>query len=248
MQNSTDSCRPFTSPILFPNTNTLPTSLASISPITSPAHPLIHSLTCATLHPSDTSCLRTYLTYWIRVFPRLARVFAILFTVLSIPKYKSFYNSPILSLNSLASRTLRYATFVTGSIGTSWASICLFQQFFPKRFLATQRFFLGGMLGGMWGFVVRGDARSEFLYTLRMSLDSLWKVGRRRGWWKGIRGGDVGLFVASLMVINVVYERDARAIRSGVVRRGISSLRGEGLKDWVAEEDRQIEEEKRAAL
>lgn len=228
---------PFTSPILFPDSTTLPNSLASISPITAPAHPLIHSLTCATLHPSDTSCLRTYLTYWIQVFPRITRMFAILFAVLSIPKYKSFYHSPILSLNSLASRILRYAAFVAGSIGTSWASICLFQQLFPKRFLATQRFFLGGVLGGLWGWIVRGDARGEFLYGMRTSLDSLWKVGRKRGWWKGIRGGDVGLFVASLMVINVIYERDARAINSGVVRRGISSLRGEGLRDWVEEED-----------
>ena len=173
-------------------------------------------------------------------------MFAILFAVLSIPKYKSFYHSPILSLNSLASRVLRYAAFLAGSVGTSWASICLFQQFFPKRFLATQRFFLGGMLGGLWGWIVRGDARGEFLYGVRTSLDSLWKVGRKRGWWKGIRGGDVGLFVASLMVINVVYERDARAINSGVVRRGISSLRGEGMRDWVAEEDKRIEQEKKA--
>lgn len=181
LQNAINSPRPFTSPILFPNSTTLPSSLASISPITSPAHPLIQSLTCATLHPSDTSCLRTYVTYWIRIFPRLTRFFAIFFAVLSIPRYKSFYNSPILSLNSLSSRILRYATFIAGSVGTSWASICLFQQVFPKRFLATQRFFLGGMLGGMWGLVVRGDARGEFLYGARVSLDSLWKVGRKRG-------------------------------------------------------------------
>jgi hypothetical protein len=100
----------------------------------------------------------------------------------------------------------------------------------------------------MWGLVVRGDARGEFLYGARVSLDSLWKVGRKRGWWKGVRGGDVGLFVASLMVINVVYERDARAIRGGAVRRVVSSLRGEGLRDWVAVEDKRIEDEKKAAL
>ena len=99
------------------------------------------------------------------------------------------------------------------------------------------------MLGGLWGFVVRGDARGEFLYGARASLDSLWKVGRKRGWWREVRGGDVGLFVASLMVINVVYERDARALRSGGFRRGVSYMRGEGLRDWVAEEDRRIEEE-----
>ena len=96
--------------------------------------------------------------------------------------------------------------------------------------------------------VVRRDARGEFLYSARTSLDSLWKVGRKRGWWRGVRGGDVGLFVASLMVVNVVYERDASALRSGVVRRGVSSLRGQGLRDWVAEEDKRIEEKKSAGL
>ena len=46
------------------------------------------------------------------------------------------------------------------------------------------------------------------------------------------------------MVINVVYERDARAIKSGVVRRGFSSLRGEGLRDVVAEEEKMIKDGK----
>ncbi len=100
-------------------------------------------------------------------------------------------------------------------------------------------------MGGLWGFVVRRDARSEFLYGARASIDSLWKVGRKRGWWRGLRGGDVGLFVASLMVINAVYERDARALRSGLARRGVSYLRGEGLKDVVAEEKKRIEDEQK---
>jgi hypothetical protein len=236
------STSPFTSPILFPNSTTLPTTLSAISPITSPAHPLITSLTCATFHPSDPSCLRTYLTYWIRVFPPLTRFFTAIFLVLYLPSYKAFYRAPITTLNSLASTILRYSTFVAGSVGTSWGAICLFQQLFPKNFLATQRFFLGGMLGGVWGYVVRKQARGEFLYSARASLDSLWKVGRKRGWWRGIRGGDVWLFVVSLMVVNLVYERDSRAIRSGVVRRGVSGLRGEGFRDFVGEEERRVSE------
>jgi hypothetical protein len=101
------------------------------------------------------------------------------------------------------------------------------------------------MLGGLWGWIVRGDARGEFLYGARTSLDSLWKVGKKRGWWRGVRGGDVGIFVLSLMAINVVYERDARSIRSGVVRRGVSSLRGEGFRDIVAQEGERIEEQEK---
>jgi hypothetical protein len=93
------------------------------------------------------------------------------------------------------------------------------------------------MLGGIWGFIVRKKARGEFLYSVRLSMDS---------WWRGIRGGDVWLFVASLMVINVVYERDARSLRSGIIRRGVSSLRGEGLRDYVAEEEeKRIKEEQK---
>jgi hypothetical protein len=103
------------------------------------------------------------------------------------------------------------------------------------------------MLGGLWAWTVKGDAKGEFMNGARASIDSLWKVGRKRGWWRGVRGGDVGLFVASLMVVNVVYERDAKSIRAGVMRRGVSSLRGEGLRDVVAEENKRILEAEKAA-
>lgn len=73
-------------------------------------------------------------------------------------------------------------------------------------------------------------------------MDSLWKVGRKRGWWRGVRGGDVWIFVCSLMVVNLVYERDARSLRSGVVRKGISGLRGEGLRDVVAKDEKKGKE------
>ena len=85
---------------------------------------------------------------------------------------------------------------------------------------------------------MRRQARAEFLYSSRVSVDSFWKVGRKRGWWRGVRGGDLCLFVGSLMVANLVYERDARSIRSGIGRRVVSSLRGEGLRDYVAEEEK----------
>ncbi|KAG4028495.1 hypothetical protein MFRU_021g00840 [Monilinia fructicola] len=235
---------PFVSPILFPNNPPLPQSLSTISPITSPAHPLITSLTCATLHPSDPSCLRTYITYWIQVFPRLARVFTLILSLFSLPSYRKFYNSPISSLNALAIRILKYTLYISGAIGTSWASICAFQSLLPRHVLPTQRFFLGGALGGLWGFVVKKDGRGQFLYSARASMDSLWKVGKKRGWWTGIRGGDVCIFVISLMAVEVAYERDGTALRSGVLRKIISGMRGEGWRDYVGEEEKRIKEEK----
>lgn len=82
----------------------------------------------------------------------------------------------------------------------------------------------------MWALVERKGDRSLFLYSARMSVDSLWKVGKKRRWWGGVRNGDVLLFVASLALINVVYERDPKAVNDGTVRKVLGVLRGDG---WV---------------
>lgn len=121
--------------------------------------------------------------------------------------------------------------FITMAIGTSWGSICFFANTLPRHLLPTQRWFLGGFLGGLWAFLERKGGRSNFLYSVRLSMDSTWKVGKNRGWWKGIKGGDLGIFVVGLMVINVIFENDASAVEGGLVRKGLGFLRGEGWSD-----------------
>lgn len=78
----------------------------------------------------------------------------------------------------------------------------------------------------MWALLERESGRNTFLYSARTSIDSLWKVGVKRGWWKGVRNGDVWLFVGCLMVVNGVFTRDKRALRGGVAERGVTFLRG----------------------
>ncbi|OTA56654.1 hypothetical protein K449DRAFT_416344 [Hypoxylon sp. EC38] len=233
---------PFVSPILFPDQETLPSSLTAVAPLTSRAHPLITSLSCATLHPSDPSCLSTYLTFWVRSFPRMGRFFLLFYSVLMLPRYKLLYNSPLYLLNRLISRVLRMSTFATGAISTAWASICFFQTWFPRTFLPTQRFFLGGFLAGLWAWIDRKEGRSVFLYSARTSVDSLWKVGVKRRWWRAMKGGDVWVFVLALAITGAVYERDARALRESHVRKGVSWVRGAGFRDWGLEEDEEEEE------
>ncbi|KAF2097293.1 hypothetical protein NA57DRAFT_66901 [Rhizodiscina lignyota] len=223
----------FVSPILFPAAETLPRSLSAISPITSPAHPSIKSLSCALLHPSDPSCLRTYITYYIQVFPNIARFFAIIFSAASVPRYKTFLSDPVASINRLSKAILRMSLFVTGAIGTSWGSICFFQQYLPKGFLATQRWFLGGFLGGLWAFLERKSGRANFFYMARLSIDSFWKVGVKHGWWRGIKNGDVLLFVVSLAIINGIYEKRPRAVNGPSIRKSLGMLRGDGWVDRV---------------
>lgn len=158
-----------------------------------------------------------------------------------LPRFKLLYNAPLHLLNRLLAKTLRLTTFATGSMSTIWASICFFQTWLPRTFLPTQRFFLGGFLAGLWAFVERRDGRSIFLYNARTSVDSLWKVGVKRRWWRAMRGGDVWLFALALAITGAVYERDARAIREANVRKGISWLSGAGFRDWGLEEEGELE-------
>ncbi|KAL9076115.1 MAG: hypothetical protein Q9161_001162 [Pseudevernia consocians] len=235
--------RPFISPILFPSTQTLPPSLTQLAPITSPAHPSHTFLSCATLHPSTPSCLTTFIRYILTAFPTLAKFFTAYYTLFALPKWRKFVKEPSYELNALAKRVLRTSAFLTGAIGTSWGSICLFQNLFPRTLMPSSRWVLGGTLGGMWGFIDRRGGHGHFLYSIRLSIDSLWKVGKKRGWWKGVQGGDVMLFVAGLGVVNVVFENHKECM--GGAGKGIGWLRGEELFSNVKDEQLSGEEKRK---
>lgn len=100
------------------------------------------------------------------------------------------------------------------------------------------RWFLGGALGGCWAFLMRREGRAQFMYSVRLSLDSAWKVGVKRGLWKGVRGGEVGLFVLGLAAVGAVYEVDREAVRGSMVRRGVGWLRGENENENENENDK----------
>lgn len=231
---------------MFPNKkNILPPTVTAVSPLTSQAHPLITSLSCAALHPGDPSCTRTYLTFWLKSFPPMARFFVLFYSAMTIiPGFRRFYHSPITGLQHILSRSTRMTAFATGSLSTAWASICFFQTYLPRHLLATQRFFLGGFFAGLWAWIERKHGRMAFLYSARASVNSLWKVGVKRRWWRAMKGGDLWVFVLALMITGVVYERDAKAIQQNSFRKGVSWVRGEGWRDWAIEEDEEETKEK----
>jgi hypothetical protein len=188
------------------------------------------------MHPHEPSCLRTYITFFLRSVPIFSRFFALIFTALALPRYKAFLASPILTLNTLARTILRTTLFASASIGTAWGSICLFQAILPRNFLPTSRWFWSGFLAGLPAFLERKRGRATFLYSTRASIDSLWKVGVKKGWWRSGRNGDVLVFVAALGLLNVVYEVNPRAVDSGVMRKGLGMLRGESWVNHVSSE------------
>ncbi|KAI9893711.1 MAG: hypothetical protein M1814_005927 [Vezdaea aestivalis] len=228
---------PFISPILFPPSASsaakLPASLSFIEPLTSSAHPLHTSLSCAALHPSIPSCATQNFTYHLHAFPQLFRFFAGVYALFSIPKYRTLLSSPLKLPSRVLYAAARTSAFLSLAMGTSWGSICLFQALFPGRFLQRERFFLSGFLGGLAALVDRKGGKSIFLYSTRASVDSTWKVGVKRGWWRGFKNGDVWVFVAAAMLANCMYESEdgEETTDSGLARRLFEGLRGRGWKD-----------------
>ena len=219
---------PFVSPILFPDAkNIMPPSLEAISPVTSSAHPAIRSMSCALLHPSEPSCLKTYAEYYIQTIPRLARFFAIIYAIFALPRYKRFIADPSKELNRLSKSVLLSTLSISGSIGTAWASVCLFQSLFSRNFLPTQRWFWGGFLSGLPAFIEREHGQSHFFYATRTSLESLWKLNAKKGYWKQGKNGDVWLAIGGLMLLNAIYDYNVDALSSGLFRRGLKIARGD---------------------
>ncbi|PWW75362.1 hypothetical protein C7212DRAFT_297275, partial [Tuber magnatum] len=229
---------PFNSSILYPDANPLPKSLQRVSPIVSPAHPTITSLQCALLHPQEPSCLKTYLAFWASEFTSLAKFMSVVYAISWLPRYKSFLCDPAGTLGKLSKSTLLTTTFITGSMGTSWGVACLFQKLLPRHLLPKGRYWLGGFIGGLWAIVDSRGGRGNFLYIFRVGLISAWKVLAKKGYVKGVKNGDVYLFILALAIINSLFDTGAHAVSGSFSRRVLSSVRGRGLKDPVEEAEK----------
>jgi hypothetical protein len=199
----------FVSPILRPKTpNTLPSGINQIVlPLISRAHPGILHLSCALMHPADPSCFMAYLRQILLAFSMIAKFFTKYYGAFAMLRIRSIIKSPLQGMNKLSETIIRTSLAITGAISTSWGMICLFQAILPRTLFPKFRFFLGGFLGGMSAIVDQtSSGHANALYAARTSVDSFWKVGVKRRWWKGIKNGDVWLFVASLALVNVVYD------------------------------------------
>ena len=229
---------PFISPILRPNNSSpavgLPSSINPIiHPITSRAHPSLTNLSCALIHPDQTSCFIAYVRQLLLSFPNILRFFTLYYSLISFvtgpQKFFPATKNMFPHLNRLAQQIFKTTSAVVGAIGLSWGSICLFQHLLPRKLFPQFRFFLGGLLGGMCQLIDSNTAAgyANSMYAARTSVDSLWKVGVKRRWWRPVKGGDVWVFVAALAVLNVCFDVGGDKVRKERIGGLIKVLRGD---------------------
>lgn len=232
----------YVSPILRPkDLTTLPAGInQGISPITDRAHPALQYLSCALIHPHETSCFTPFLRQLLLSFNSIGRFIAIYYSALSLLRISKFVKAPVTSITALALQVLRTTTSIVISIAGSWASICFGNNYLPKSFIPTFRFFIAGTIAGNAAAIDRSSTgHGNNMYALRNSLDCLWKVGIKHKWWRGIEGGDVYLIVLSFMAVNALYDTQRQSFENDRSMAVVRLLRGDieiGLRNKTENE------------
>ncbi|EED20507.1 conserved hypothetical protein [Talaromyces stipitatus ATCC 10500] len=223
----------FISPILHPNNpNPLPKQTKSISPLASPAHPNIASLSCALLHPSTPGCSTAFIHHILNSAPSLVRSITLAALAVSAVNYKKSFSSPLSSINTISKRILSLTAILSASTGSFWGSICLLNSLLPRSTLPTKRFFISGAMGGLpFAFVEQG--RGVFTYIFRSAIYSAWATGVKRRYWREWKTGELALIVVSWALIGMVLESTPEAVEGAGLRKGFAWLRGDGFADPV---------------
>lgn len=227
----------YVSPVLRPkDVSTLPAGINPIiSPITSRAHPALQHMSCALLHPTETSCFTPFLRQILLSFGSIGRFMTLYYGAFSLLRVRTLIKDPLSFMSHLARQVARVTTVICGSIAGSWGAICFFNNYLPKSFIPRFRFFLGGALSSCIAIIDQSATGHEnAMYTTRLSLDSFWKVGKKKGWWRGVKGGDVGLFVVALATLSILFDSQRAVFAKDRSMTLIRLLRGDievGLKN-----------------
>ncbi|CAJ0905797.1 16369_t:CDS:2 [Entrophospora sp. SA101] len=197
----------------------LPDALKSVKVIFEIAHPAHTKMMCAMLHPEDPSCLRTFTKFIVKEGLTALKFMGVMHAVGLLFKSKSFLKRPndIIKhiLNSTIPATFKGATFITMAISTAWALICGFQQVLPNKFMPISRIFINGFIGGLWILVESPNRRLDIgMYSLRLSIESTWKLLLKKGKVRNIRNGEAIYFSLAMGCIMAIYKTQPKSISS----------------------------------
>ncbi|KAL8280843.1 hypothetical protein RQP46_006847 [Phenoliferia psychrophenolica] len=217
----------YVAPVLHPDLSQVydPTrTLPLLVPIFAETHPGHENLTCAFLHPAEISCWTVFESGVLDEVKGAAKFFGALSILGAGVRWQKFLKDPESGIYRAVLSTITSSTFLSLSIGTAWATICLFQSYLPSAFLPTKRFYMQGFIAGLWVALVdvglngAGRATDLGVYSARLALQVCWDVWVKQGKVKNIRNGDVLYFGLSMGVLLSIFEvsllqRDSQHLR-----------------------------------
>ncbi|KAJ5907514.1 hypothetical protein N7495_000196 [Penicillium taxi] len=227
----------FVCPLLYPqNPKAIQLPETTTSLITGSAHPAITNLSCALLHPYQTSCNMAFIQNVLTSAPYISRWFTMISLALGIINIKK-RPTPFRNISSGCWDILKMTAMLSFAGSSLWGSMCLMNTTLHRSILPNKRVFISGAIGGL-PFFFLSKSRGVYLYFLRLAMDSAWKVGVKRGVWKGIWGGSSWLLVISWAVIGYILESNPSAVQGERLRKALAWMKGEGFVDPVEIEKR----------
>ncbi|GHJ83714.1 hypothetical protein NliqN6_0116 [Naganishia liquefaciens] len=194
---------------------------------------------CATLHPLETSCTRNFIGSVCESAPSAFALVGGYSGAMMLARFKALRQDPRAALIKWLKGSIRGAAFVTLSISNAWAWVCVFQRLLSPGTLTRPRFGLGGMLAGLWIFLVPAARRLELgLYSVRLSMATLWKIGVKKGWWRSRSRLGFAPFALGLAIL-VHLKRRRLAPMQGWVGKGVTWLDAEWERKVEAESKRE---------
>ncbi|SPO20631.1 uncharacterized protein UTRI_00107 [Ustilago trichophora] len=182
-----------------------------------PVHPAHSRLLCAILHPTEPSCSRNFLSFFMREWQASAKFVAVFTALTQLISYKRILNDPETALFKFFLAVAQGATVISGSIGTAWGLTCFFQHYLPKTLLPTSRYFLNGFFSSVFILAVPKNRRAQLgSYVTRQSLDATYAVAKRRRWLKSVKHADTMLLALGIATLTAIYETKPKAVESSI--------------------------------
>lgn len=117
---------------------------------------------------------------------------------------------------------------------------CFFRAYLPNNVLPRSRFFLNGLVSGLWIYVVPPSRRRELgLYVARMSALSTWQILERKRKVKPIPFGSHALLAVALAMLAGLYE-----VRSDHLNKPSKMLSSKLFGDKIRNDERLEQEDK----
>ncbi|KAG9295018.1 hypothetical protein G9A89_017812 [Geosiphon pyriformis] len=221
----------FNSPQLHPYSSSLPNELGPINPILALAHPGHTRTMCAMLHPDELSCLLNFSKFVAKEGAATLKFLGMINFLSLVLRWKQVRERPYETMRHFLNHSVplffKGGTCITMALATSWGLICGFQKIFPNNFIPVSRIYLNGLIGGLWIFAEDPHRRLDIgIYSLRLSVESMWKLLVKKGVIKPIRGGEVLIFSFGMGILMSIFQTQPRNISSLYIRYCLKKLIG----------------------
>lgn len=223
----------FVSPILFPETFTVPQGLEKIEPVVSMAHPAITTLTGALMHPYQRSEFRTYIELILRKFGSVSKYVFAAYLAVGLLKSKNTNGGKLSAVASSFGYSIRTTIFIVMTAASLWSGVGVTQKLFGKNMLPTSRYRVIGFTAGLWAFVDQVNGRARYLYTARLAVLSYWNMLVKQGRVRPHPQGDVALFAVSFGIIMALLDYAPGSVTGPGLRSKLAWLKHGESKDPV---------------